>query len=213
MASTWLSSISSIASYSNLPMKPMERSAMAMISASTPGPRMVTRTKPQISDVDRARRHDDQERERPDQGDARRGVARGQKRDRRGQNDRQQRPHGRHVDGVPQRPPQPLGIGPARRQHASEYVGRLLGRGRDKVPDRVRGHDPPAEHRERDQREPAREAQQLGRPRHLPPGAMSIGEHEDGHHWILPRMKLDAYSQAMTMTMMRMRIAAASSNS
>src|SRR5262249_27724269 len=50
-ASTWLSSISSIASYRSLAQNPIERSPMARMPANTPGPTMVTSISAQISEL------------------------------------------------------------------------------------------------------------------------------------------------------------------
>jgi uncharacterized protein (DUF3084 family) len=50
-ASTWRSSISSIASYSSLAQKPIERSPIARMPANTPGPTIVTSISAQISEL------------------------------------------------------------------------------------------------------------------------------------------------------------------
>ena len=51
IASTWLASISSIASYISLAMKPIDRSEMAMMPASAPGPMMETSSSAQMSEL------------------------------------------------------------------------------------------------------------------------------------------------------------------
>ena len=50
-ASTWLWSISSIASYSSLAQNPIDRSPMARMPANTPGPTIVTSISAQISEL------------------------------------------------------------------------------------------------------------------------------------------------------------------
>ena len=75
MASTGARSISSIASYSSLATKPMERSAIATMPGSRPGPRMDDQQQRPDQRVDRPRRDDDEQRDRPQQQRARRRVA------------------------------------------------------------------------------------------------------------------------------------------
>lgn len=51
IASTWFASISSIASYNSLAMKPIERNAIAMMPANSPGPTIETNNKAQMSEL------------------------------------------------------------------------------------------------------------------------------------------------------------------
>ena len=87
-------------------MKPIERSAIATMPASTPGPRMVTSSSAQISELierDETMISSAIGRTNTTLGVVLRAAQEG---DRHRDDDRQQRAERRDIEGVPERPPQ-----------------------------------------------------------------------------------------------------------
>ena len=194
-------------------MNPIERSAIATTPGQHAGAEDRHQQQRPDQRIDRARRHDDEQRNRSHEQHARRGVARRQECDRHREDNGQQRAERRDRERVPERPPQLVEIGPARRHHARTDIGGLPRCIQDERPDRVLGHDLPAEHEQRDQQQPAEPPQHILPRRGAAPFRKSGAVAGDRHYWIALRMRPEEYSQTITIAMMMIRMAAAVSYS
>src|SRR5262249_46270285 len=143
----------------------------------------------------------------------RRRIAGGQKSYRHGDDDCDQGPKSRDVDGVPKRADEFCKITERGRNHAIADIGGLSRRIPNECPNGVLGHHSPTKHKEADEREPTQPKRELVLRRPTTPNG-SIGGADNRHSYFTHlRTKPEEYSAAITMAMMRIKIAAAESYS
>ncbi len=194
---------------------PIERMAMAMTPAKTPGPDDGDQQQRPDQRVDRAGRDDDEQRDGPDEA-ASTGVVLRAARNATGtaRNSAAIVPRVAMLSVSQIGHPELVDIGPARRRRAVRDVAGDARRIPDEEPGgRVAKSAASTRRRPRRRSASRPSAPASSRRGAALPDLAAVGSRADRHYCTLARMMPERYSSAMTMTMMMIRIAAAVSNS
>src|SRR6185312_3437557 len=161
--------------------------------------------------IDRARRYDDEQGDRPHHTDAWRGVARGAVGYRDGEYHGDERADGGDIEGVPDRPTEHANVKPVGGHHTHGKVAGLLRCVPDEGPDGLVGNELETADEQGNGEQPGRPDQQLGATVAPPPGPRPCCDR--GHYCTQRRKNPEPYSHSMTIAMITMMMAAAESNS